>query len=211
MSAYTIYAVFAVAVAVTVTVTGIEQPDEVGPAGVFEKSVLEMMEHDKGMTKDVAEMLVANESLGSAKAADNVDAAEATAQTEKLNRALMAMDEVQRTAADVYDRSYDDFLDLYPAWRMYLLCDKPKKKRTLFKRYKALLTRYNAGRKALIEDLGVLVGLEKALLPSNAYADPDNRIKPSADTIAVLDNFALQPKDDPSSRIADDNVSDFPS
>lgn len=188
------------------TVTGIEQPDEVGPAGVFEKSVSELMERDKSMTKDVAEMLVANESLGSAKATDNVDPAEAIAQTEKLNRALMAMDEVQRTAADVYDRSYDDFLDLYPAWRMYLLCDQPKKKRTLFKRYKALLSRYNAGRKALIEDLGVLVGLEQALLPSNAYADPDSRIKPSADTIAVLDNFALQP-----SQIADDNVSDLTS
>lgn len=159
-------------------------------------------------------MLVANESLGCAKATDDEHAAEAAAQTEKLNRALMAMDEVQRTAADVYDRCYDDFLDLYPAWRMYLLCKKPKKKRALFKRYRALLTRYTAGRNALIEDLGMLIGLEKALLPSNAYTDPDHLIEPSADTVAVLDNFAIAPSSQdtnlPESHV-DDSVSVFPS
>lgn len=197
-----------------VDVTAVVQVDEVGPAGEFEKSVVELMKHDKGMTQDVAEMLVANESLGSAKAAKNENAAGVMTQTEKLNRALKAVDEVQRTAADVYDRCYDDFLDLYPAWRMYLLSKKPKQKKKLFKRYRALLSRYNAGRKALIEDLGLLVGLEKALLPSNAYADPDHRIEPSANTAAVLDNFALPPPSQdtnfPGSQV-DDNVSDFSS
>lgn len=171
------------------TVTALIQPDEVGPEGVFEQSVSEMMDHDKEMTKDVAEMLVAAESLGCAKAEDDVDPAAAKAQTEKLKRALAAMDEVQRTAADVFDRCYDDFLDLYPAWRMYLLCKDPEHKKALFKTYRTLLGRYNTGRKALIRDLGVLMALEKALLPSNVYADPDHRIKQSADTAAVLDNF----------------------
>ncbi|XP_025194497.1 uncharacterized protein LOC112594089 [Melanaphis sacchari] len=189
MSAYTVYAIFAVAVAVTVTVSAIEQPDEVGPAGVFEKSVSEMMARDEDMTRDVAEMLVAAESLGSMKAADNADPVAAEEQTEKLNRALLAMDEMQRTAGDVYDRCYDDFLDLYPAWRMYLLCNDPKHKKSLLRSYRSLLVRYDKGRNTLIRDLGVLMALEKALLPSNTYVDPDNRIPPSADTVAVLDNF----------------------
>uniref|UniRef100_A0A2S2PAQ3 Prolyl 4-hydroxylase subunit alpha-2 n=1 Tax=Schizaphis graminum TaxID=13262 RepID=A0A2S2PAQ3_SCHGA len=188
MSAFTVYAIFAVVIAVTVTVTAIEQPDEVGPAGMFEKSVSEMMARNENMTRDVAEMLVAAESLGNAKATENVDS-DTVAMTEKLNRALTAMDEVQKTAADVYDRSYDDFLDLYPAWRMYLLCDDPKHKKALLRSYKSLLARYNTGRKALIRDLGVLMALEKALLPSNAYPDPDNRIPASDNTAAVLENF----------------------
>lgn len=187
MSAYTVYAIFTVAMAVTVT--AIMQPDEVGPEGVFEKSVSEMVAHDQSMTRDVAEMLVAAQSLGSVKAEANEDHDCVAAQTEKLNRALSVMDEVQRTGADVYDRCYDDFLDLYPAWRMYMLCENPTHKKDLLRSYKSLLARYNKGRRALIEDLGVLVALEKALLPSNAYADPDNRIPPSADTAAVLDNF----------------------
>ncbi|XP_026809125.1 uncharacterized protein LOC113551216 [Rhopalosiphum maidis] len=183
------FTVYAVVIAVTVTVTAIEQPDEVGPAGMFEKSVSEMMARNQNITRDVAEMLVAAESMGNAKAAENVDSDTVAAMTEKLNRALTAMDEVQKTAADVYDRSYDDFLDLYPAWRMYLLCDDPKHKKALLRSYKSLLARYNTGRKALIQDLGVLVALEKALLPSNAYVDPDNRISPSDDIAAVLENF----------------------
>lgn len=165
------------------------QPDEVGPAGMFEKSVSEMMAHDQSMTRDVAEMLVAAQSLGNVTAEINEDHDCVAAQTEKLNRALTAMDEIQRTAADVYDRCYDDFLDLYPAWRMYLLCEDPKHKKALLRSYKSLLARYNKGRRALIRDLGVLMALEKSLLPSNVYADPDNRIPPSEDTAAVLDNF----------------------
>ncbi|CAH1710384.1 uncharacterized protein LOC114129844 [Aphis gossypii] len=187
MSGYTVYAIFTVAVAVTIT--AIMQPDEVGPAGMFEKSVSEMMARDKDMTRDVAEMLVAAQSLGNVTAEVHEDDDCVAAQIKKLNRALAAMDAVQRTGADEYDRCYDYFLDLYPLWRMYLLCEDHKHKKSLLRRYKSLLARYNRCCEALIRDLGVLVALEKALLPSNAYADPDNRILPSEDTAAVLDNF----------------------
>jgi len=176
-------------VAMAVTVTTIMQPDEVGPAGMFEKAVSEMMAHNQSMTMDVAEMLVAAQLLGSAKEEVNEDNDCIAAQTDKLNRALTAMDEIQRTVADVYDQCYDYFLELYPAWRMYLLCEDPKHKKDLLQNYKLLLALYNKYRKTLIRELGVLLALEKSLLPSNAYADPDNRIPPSEDTAAVLDNF----------------------
>lgn len=159
----------------------VEQPDEVGPAGVFEKSVADLMARDQDMTVDVAEMLVAAESLGSTTAV--------AGQTEKINRALTAMDEVQRTAAGVYDQCYDVFLDLYPEWRGYLLCEDPKHKKDLLRKYKSMLSTYNKCRQQLIQDVGVLLALEHALLPSNTYVDPDHQVVQSADTSVVLDNF----------------------
>lgn len=176
-------------VLIAVYVTPIYQPDEVGPEGEFEKAVSDMMDRDKNMSKDVAEMLVAADSLGAAKAEDDLDPVRVALQAHKLNMALKAMDEVQRIAADLYDMCYDDFLDLYPAWRMYLLCDEPKHKNELFNSYSSMLARYNMKQDELIQNLGTLVGLEKTLLPSNVYPDPDLRIVPSADTVAVLDNF----------------------
>ncbi|KAL5234643.1 hypothetical protein ACI65C_002053 [Semiaphis heraclei] len=173
-----------------VYVTPIYQPDVVGPEGEFEKAVLDMMNRDGKMSKDVAEMLVAADSLGAAKAKDDdLDPVAVALQAYRLNRALKTMDEVQRIAAKLYDKCYDDFLDLYPAWRMYLLCDDLKHKNELFNSYSEMLARYNMNQDELLEDLGELVGFEKTLLPSNVYPDPDQRIKPSPVTVAVLDNF----------------------
>ncbi|XP_015369475.1 PREDICTED: uncharacterized protein LOC107165649 [Diuraphis noxia] len=189
MSAYTVYALFAVAVAV-VNVTAIYQPDEVGPKGKFDQAVKDMMDHDENMTQDVAEMLVAANSLGDTQAKDDkLDPVAVALQTHRLNRALKTMDEVQRTAADLYDQCYDEFLDLFPAWRMYMFSNDPKHKNKLFNSYCSILTRYNIKQEELLQNLGVLVALEKTLLPSNVYPDPDRRIEPSSDTAAVLENF----------------------
>lgn len=162
-------------------VPALDQPDVVGPKGVFEKSVSDMMANENGMTRDVAEMLVAAKTM-------SVDGT-VDLRTNKLNIALRAMDQIQSTAAGLFDTTYDDFLDLYPAWRMYILCQDPKQRKRLFRDYQKLLNKFINGQAALIEELGLLVALEKVLLPSNAYADPYGRIKPSADITEVLDNF----------------------
>lgn len=165
-------------------VVAVEQPDVVGPKGVFRKSVSDMMTQEKGMTEDVAEMLVASKSL-----AANSENPPDAGMTDKLNNALRAMDDIQRHTGQLYDSAYDDYLDLYPAWRMYILSRDPVQQRSLFHDYKKLYKRYEKRQKRLIQNLGLLVGLQKALLPSNAYADPNNRIPPSEDTAAVLVNF----------------------
>lgn len=156
-----------------------EQPDVVGPRGEFEQSVADMMDRDEDMTRDVAEMLVAAESMRSA----------AGGRGAQLANALRTMDEVQRYAADLYDSAYDDYLDLYPAWRMYILSGDPAQRQALFDDYVTLLGRYEKRQAELVEHLGLLVALQKALLPSNTYVDPYGRIEPSNDTAAVLDEF----------------------
>lgn len=163
-------------------VTAVQQLDVVGPEGEFERSVSDMMARESGMTVDVAEMLVAANTMS---ADGTVDC-----QTEKLNRALRTMDEVQRTAASLFDSTYDDCLDLYPAWRMYILCEDPVQRNHLYRDYRRLLKRFIKGQESLMEELGYLIALEKALLPSNTYPDPYGRIKPSADITDILENFA---------------------
>lgn len=155
-----------------------EQPDLVGPEGVFEKSVLDKMNSEKDMTRDVAEMLVAAESLSTN-----------DPRTKKLNKALQIMDELQRCSANLFDRMYDYFLDMYPCWRMYLLSDDEAQKKVLLKEYKKLLRRFNKSQHNLIQELGALVGMEKALLPSNAYVDPNNEVQPTTDIVEVLKNI----------------------
>lgn len=157
------------------------QVDEVGPKGVFEESVSKMMASEPGMTRDVAEMLVAAKTMS---ADGTVDL-----RAKKLNRALRAMDHIQKTVADLLETTCDDFTDLYPIWRMYILCKDPEQRERLFCDYQVLLDSFINGQAALIEDLGYLVALEKVLLPSNVYADPYGRIKPSSDITEVLDNF----------------------
>jgi len=169
------------------SVTAETQRDLVGPEGVFEKSVSEMMTREKGMSEDLAEMLVAVDSLGTA--AEGEADLKAAVQTDKLNNALKAMDEVQELVDDLYDKCYNDFLDLYPEWRMYVLCKDPKRKNDLFVSYSSILARYNARLQQYLENLGKLVAYEKALLPSNLFQDPENRIEPSPDTVLVLNNF----------------------
>lgn len=159
-------------------VSAIDQPDLVGPEGVFEKSVLDKMKSDKSITRDVAEMMVAAESLSAN-----------DPRTNKLNDALQIMDELQRCSADLFDRMYDDFLDMYPCWRMYLLSTDKAQKKVFLDEYKALLRRFDKSQRNLIQELGALVGMEKLLLPSNAYVDPNNKIKPTADIVEVLKNI----------------------
>lgn len=171
------------ALAVVYRASAVEQPDTVGPAGVFEDSVKTAMT-DEGVTRDVAEMLVAARTIRP----DDGDAA-AAATVGKLCNALRFMDEVQRNTAVLYDATYDDFLDLYPNWRAYLLTDDPAKKDRAYRDYRSLLDRYTEGQKNLIQGLGFLVALQKALLPSNVYADPDRRIVAMDETVAVLDDF----------------------
>lgn len=134
---------------------------------------------EEGMTRDVAEMLVAAQMFSPNDSPTR----------KKLNNALRFMDEIQRSTADLYDKTYDDFLDLYPSWRTYLLTEDPKLKNSAFNEYKSLMDRYTDGQKDLIRGLGFLVALQQALLPSNVYVDPDNRIAPSEETTAVLNDF----------------------
>lgn len=136
---------------------------------------------EEGVTRDVAEMLVAAQMITPGDGGDATGA--------KLNNALRFMDEVQRNTAVLYDVTYDDFLDLYPNWRTYLLTRDPEKKDDAFRVYKSLLDNYTEGQKDLIQGLGFLVALQQALLPSNVYADPDNRIAPEEETATVLDDF----------------------
>lgn len=155
------------------------QPDRVGPPGEFEEAVAALMALDEDMTLDVAEMLVAAEALR-ARDGDGSD---------KLRVALETEDELQREAAELYDRSYDLFLDLYPQWRMYVLCEDPVEREKLYAEYLELLARYEQNQEELIADLGILLNLEKALLPSNAYVDPYGRILPSVSTAEILKDF----------------------
>lgn len=157
------------------------QPDRVGPPGQFEEAVDALMAQDEDVTRDVAEMLVAAEALR-ARDADGDGSV-------KVRVALEAQDELQREAAELYDRSYDLFLDLYPQWRMYILCEDPVQREKLYLEYLELLERYERNQEELIADLGILLNMEKALLPSNAYADPYGRILPSISTAEVLKDF----------------------
>jgi hypothetical protein len=159
-------------------VSAIEQPDLIGPEGVFEKSVLDKMNSEKGMTRDVAEMMVAAESLSANDPG-----------TKNLNKALNILDELQRCSADLFDKMYDDFLDMYPCWRMYLLSNDEAQKNALLKEYKTLLRRFNKSQENLIQELGALVGMEKALLPSNVYVDPKNKVLPTTDVGEILKNL----------------------
>lgn len=131
------------------------------------------------MTRDVAEMLVA---------ADSLRTSTGELATE-LENALRTMDDVQRYVADLYDTSYDDYLDLYPAWRMYILSKNPAQQQVLFDDYKTLLDRFEERRSQMIKHIGVLVAFQKALLPHNTYVDPYGRIEPSEDIEGVLDDF----------------------
>lgn len=164
------------------TVLAVVQPDVVGPAGVFEGSVTKMMAAEEGMTMDVAEMLVAAQMMSAAGNDAQVG--------RELEDSLRFMDLVQRGTADQYDQTYDDFLDLYPNWRTYLLSEDPERKEAAFAEYKKLVDRYTDGQKDLIRGLGYLLALQKALLPSNVYEDPYQRIPSAGGTAAVLKELA---------------------
>lgn len=160
-------------------VWAVEQPDIVGPEGEFEKSVSDIMDSEKNMPIDVAEMLVAAHSLY-----------ENDPNTKSLNRALRAMDKIQRAAGELYDSMYDDYLDLYPSWRFYIKSKDPIQQELRFKDYEILLDRFFKGQEEFIQNLGYLITLQKALLPSNAYVDPYNRIAASSNIEVVLENFS---------------------
>lgn len=161
-----------------------EQPDVVDAPGEFQNAVETTSPKDNIAAGDVAEMLMAADRLCAA-AGDTVD------DMFRLRSALMMMDQLQRAAAYLYDKTYDDYLDLYPAWCMYILYegDDPVRLNDLFANYERLLDQYDRGQKDLLEDLGVLLALQKALVPSNVYADPYERILPSVDITDVLSNF----------------------
>lgn len=161
-----------------------KQPDVTGAPGEFQDAVDLTMSLNDDITEDVAEMLVAADQLCAA-------AGDTVGDTFRLRNALMMLDQLQRAAAYLYDKAYDDYLDLYPAWRTYILYegDDPARLDDLFANYTRLLDRYDRGQKDLLEDLGVLLALQKALVPSNVYADPYERILPSVDTADVLSNF----------------------
>jgi len=179
MSTHTFYTVFMTAAVCCWRWTSAEhQPDVVGPKGEFEKSVSNMV-RDEGLSWDVAEMLVAAKALHST----------SNAPPERLFEALRTLEDIQRYAVSLLDSTYDDFLDMYPAWRMYCLSRDPAQRDVFFRDYKVLLDRFTSGQRDLIEYMGLLVMLQKALLPSNAYTDPENRILPSADTAAMLENM----------------------
>lgn len=129
------------------------------------------------MTSDVAEMLVAAESLTTKD------------MSKKLDNALRVMDNIQMKVVNDYDEIYDLYLELYPAWRMYILCEDPAQRNDFFDEYEALFNAFIEDQKMLLSDLGTLFALQKALLPSNVHVDPDNRIVASVNIADILENF----------------------
>lgn len=154
------------------------QPDVVGPKGVFEEAVSKMMAADNSLTEDVTEMLVAVCMLPMN-----------SRQKKKLVKALHFVDDIQKDTAKLYDDIYDYYLDLYPAWRMYILCEDREQQEDLFEEYKTLLVEFKKSKNKLLENMGVLVALQDALLPSNVYADPNNRIPSEVDIADILENI----------------------
>lgn len=157
-----------------------KQPDGVGAPDEFQDVVDLTMSLNDDITEDVAEMLVAADQL--CEAAGNT-----ATDTYRLRSALIMMDQLQRAAGYLYDKAYDDYLDLYTSWRTYILYEGNDP--ALFANYMRLLDQYDREQKDLLEDLGVLLALQKALMPSNVFADPYERILPSVDTADVLSNF----------------------
>lgn len=159
-------------------VSAVEQPDLVRLDGSFETSVQTLMAANKGMAKDVAEMLVASNDLAESEG-DTIKA-------EKLNMALCSVDDLQRSVAELYDATYDCYLDLYPAWRMYLLCEIPEDRQLLLSNYMTILKQYRLSKKEFINYFNLLMDLQETLLPSNAFVDRYNLNQPSPDLALLL-------------------------
>lgn len=141
----------------------------------YEKSVADMLAAEKGMDKDVAEMLVAAQMMPTSPIRLN-----------KLIAALRTMDKMQRHVANTYETVYDHYLDLYPAWRLYVQADAECRQNRLDD-YTAILGKFTDSQNQLLDDLAMFMELQLMLLPPNVYGDAGSA--PSIKTVDLLEDF----------------------